>query len=181
MNDAGLCLAVNEIVTAGDGSPRFDPKGHPMMSTFRRVLEECSTVAEAEKLIRATPRTTMCSVTLCDPNSGVVLEVTSRSVVARPADRGVVACTNHFRSKELSTGEKCPRWEVFEKSFAKEKWTLAKVAKQMDAVNQGKYTLQTMIFEPAALKMQINFGKAPSSSEPLKPFDLKPLLRPTDR
>ena len=48
--------------------------------------------------------------------------VTSRSVVARPADRGVVACTNHFLSKELSTGERCPRWETFEKSFGKEKW-----------------------------------------------------------
>jgi len=39
-------------------SPRFDPQGDPMLLTFRRVLEECATVEEAEKLLRQTRHTT---------------------------------------------------------------------------------------------------------------------------
>src|SRR5205823_5823176 len=31
MNDAGICMATNEIYHAADGSPRFDPEGKPML------------------------------------------------------------------------------------------------------------------------------------------------------
>ena len=53
MNDAGLALAVHEVRKTKDGSPGLDIKGTPYTLAFRRVLEECSTVAEAEKLLRA--------------------------------------------------------------------------------------------------------------------------------
>ena len=54
---------------------------------------------------------------------------------------------------------------------------LAEVMKKLDAVNQGKATLQTMIFEPATLKLHLAIGKCPSSALPLKEMELAPLLR----
>ena len=51
---------------AGDGSPRFDPAGTPLAFCFRRVLEECATVDEAEKLLGTIRRTSMCNMAICD-------------------------------------------------------------------------------------------------------------------
>ena len=62
-----LALAVHEVFFARDGSSLFNPKGEPYTFCFRRILEECTTVAEAEKLLRAAPRTTLLSLSVCDP------------------------------------------------------------------------------------------------------------------
>ena len=87
MNDAGLALAVHEVFLSRDGAAMFNPKGVPYTFCFRRILEECATVAEAEKLLRATPRTTILSLALCDRRGRVVLEMTPKSVVARHGER----------------------------------------------------------------------------------------------
>ena len=102
MNDAGLALAVHDVFLSRDGAAMFNPKGVPYTFCFRRMLEECTTVAEAEKLLRATPRTTIISLALCDRRDSVVLEMTPKSVVARHPSDGILACTNHFRSEELA-------------------------------------------------------------------------------
>jgi isopenicillin-N N-acyltransferase like protein len=44
MNDAGLALAIHEVLVARDGSRLFNPEGVPYTFAFRRVLEECATV-----------------------------------------------------------------------------------------------------------------------------------------
>src|SRR5262249_18315158 len=103
INDVGVALATNEITSAGDDSPRFNATGVPMASHFRRVMEECGSVAEVEKLLRSAKLTTMGSVTVCDKKEGVVFEVTPRTVAVRRADRGVCVCTNHFVTKGLAT------------------------------------------------------------------------------
>ncbi len=64
MNDAGLSLAVHEVFFTRDGSPMFNPQGMPYTFCFRRILEECVTVGEAERLLRSLPRTTGCSYKL---------------------------------------------------------------------------------------------------------------------
>src|SRR5207253_1543570 len=47
MNDAGLAVAVLEVFQVKAGARRFDPTGLPYALCYRRVLEECTTVAEA--------------------------------------------------------------------------------------------------------------------------------------
>ena len=69
MNDAGLALGCLDSGPAKDRSPRFDPQGAPMLLTFRRVLEECATVEEAEKLLRQTRHTTWFNLAVCDKNT----------------------------------------------------------------------------------------------------------------
>ena len=70
MNDAGLTLAVHQVNRAADGSPLFNPKGMPYTMCFRRILEECTTIEEAEKLLRSIPRSTMLSLDVCDRTAG---------------------------------------------------------------------------------------------------------------
>jgi hypothetical protein len=178
INDAGLALAVHEVRSTKDGSAKLDPKGVPYTLAFRRLLEECTTVAEAEKLLRGMKRTTMLNLSVCDKDGGAVFEITAKNVVVRQPEEGVVACTNHFCSKELGTGVKCDRLPKLDASrSAKEKIRLAEVAKKLDAVSFRDGTLQTMVFEPAALKLHLAIGKCPSSALPLTEIDLAPLFK----
>jgi hypothetical protein len=177
INDAGLAMATNEIYSAGDGSPRFDPAGQPLFGSFRRLMEECTTVAEAEKLIGSIKHTTSISVTVCDVKTGAVLEVTPKQVGVRRAEKGLCFCTNHFQCKGLAVKNNCWRLKELEKSRERQNWTLAQLEKEMDGVNQGVCTMQTMVFEPATLTLHLALGKPPVSALPLKKMELAPLLR----
>jgi isopenicillin-N N-acyltransferase-like protein len=178
MNDAGLALAVHEVHKTKDGSSSFDPKGVPYGMAFRRVLEECTTVAEAEKLLRGLKRTTMLNLAVCDKDGGAIFEITTKNIVVRKPEADVCTCTNHFVSKELGAGVPCDRLPKLDAvRDTKGKLGLAEVAKKLDAVNQGSGTLQTMVFEPAALKLHLAIGKCPSSALPLKEIDLAPLFK----
>lgn len=177
MNDAGLALAVLESYSANDNSLKFDAEGTPYALCFRRLLEECSTVEEAEKLLRTMKRTTRISLAICDAKTAAVFEITPKTVAVRKAENGICAATNHFRTQELSTTTKCWRYPLLEKTKEIEKPTVADVAKKLDEVNQGENTLQSMIFEPNELKLHIALGKPPTSALPMKTLDLAPLLK----
>src|SRR3954447_627549 len=114
MNDAGLSLAINEIYGAKDGSKGQNLGGTPMLLLFRKILEECTTVEEAEKVLKAASRTTWFCLTVTDPKGGCVFEVTPRSVVRRDGIKDICCCTNHFRTDELSVTKKCGRYVKLE-------------------------------------------------------------------
>jgi hypothetical protein len=175
MNEAGLAVADLTVYAAADGSSKFDPTGVPYTLVLRRVLEECGTVGEAERFIRAVRRTTMQNVAACDPKSGVVLEITTKAVVPRRGEGGVSSCTNHFRTKDLAgpkSEPKCERFDRLEKSRGAGRLAVKDVIKQLDAVNQGRATVQSMVFEPAVLKLHLAVGVGPASSLPFRLVDL---------
>lgn len=176
MNDAGLTLAVLEVTSTRDGSPLFDPKGTPYALCFRRLLEDCKTVEEAEKTLRGMKRTTRINLAICDPNRSAVFEITPKSLVVRDSVRGICACTNHFRTRELATELNCRRFETLEKSRQSLKLGVADVQEKLHSVRQDD-THQTMIFEPTSLKLHLAYGKCPSSALPLKTVELAPLFR----
>jgi predicted choloylglycine hydrolase len=176
MNDAGLCVAQLEVNSSADGSPRVDLFGTPVAMCFRRLLEECTTVDEAEKLLREQKRMMMCNLAVCDRNQSAVLEVTPRAVARRSAESGLCPCTNHFRTKELAVDKQCWRYDKLMQSDRFERLGISDVAKLLDSANQGRFTMQTMIFEPATLRLHVSFGPLPSSSQPLKPINLADLL-----
>jgi len=176
MNDAGLAVAVHEVFLARDGAPMFNPKGEPYTFCFRRILEECATTAEAEKLLRNAARTTILSLAACDRQGGVVFELTPKSVVPRRSGDGILACTNHFRTDELAMFKRCSRYQKLTQDPRPDAMTISDVAKRLHEANMGKLTVQTMVFEPAALKLHLAIGSCPSSALPLKELDLKPLF-----
>jgi len=178
MNDAGLALAVHEVYLSRDGAAMFNAKGVPYTFCFRRILEECATIAEAEKMLRASERTTILNLAICDPQGARVLEMTPKTVVARRPIDGILACTNHFRTDELAVFALCPRYQRLILSRKLESLDVSDVAKKMHEVNMGPLTVQTMIFEPASLRLHLAIGSCPSSALPMKPLELKPLFGP---
>jgi hypothetical protein len=184
MNDAGLALGVLEAYAVKEQVKRFDPSGLPYALCYRRLLEECTTVEEAAKLLKSLPRTTITNLAICDKQGGAVFEVTPEHVVVRRGDKGVCCCTNHFCTDELKPAQPVNlygsfvRFRRLETARDKEKIGIADVQARLHAANQGDHTLQTMIFEPATLKLHLAIGKCPSSAEPLRVLELKPLFRP---
>ncbi len=176
MNDAGLALAVHEVYLAADGSKWLNLKGMPYTLCCRRILEECESVEEAEKVLRSMPRSTMLNLAVCDRRGGAVLEMTPKSVVLRRGKDGICVCTNHFRSPELAVWTWCHRYDVLAGAATMKTIHLDDIARKLDAVNQGRLTMQTMIFEPATLVLHLSLGPAPSSKQPLRTLPLAPLL-----
>ncbi|HMF13648.1 MAG TPA: C45 family peptidase [Gemmataceae bacterium] len=176
INDAGLALATLEVYSAKDKSAKFDGKGVPYLLGYRRILEECTSIDEAVKLLESIKRTTMNNLAIADKTSCAIIEITTKSVVVRKPERGLCPCTNHFRTDELCTDKKCRRFDALEKGYESAKLDRTAVAKLLDAANQGEYTLQTMIFEPSALKLHLAIGKCPTSALPLKELDLRTYL-----
>lgn len=181
MNDAGLCLAINESYSAADGSPKFDSNGVPRPQFTRRILEECASVDEAIELVKTMPRTCQFSLTLCDPKKGCVIELTPKSAIVRDAEQGICACTNHFFSDELIVGTpSCSRLESLEKCRAAKptgnQLGVWEVFAELGKVNQGVLTLHSVVFEPAERTIHVAMGELPSTSGKLIPIDCKPLF-----
>jgi predicted choloylglycine hydrolase len=184
MNDAGLSVAVLEVVDVKAGQSRFDAKGVPYALCFRQVLEECATIAEAKKALTAMHRTSTLNLALADRDGVAVFEITPDRIEQRRADQGVCTCTNHFCSESIKAEKPFNPVYSFERFAALEavrkksgKLTPDDLRKELDAVNLGDLTLQTMVFEPATLKLHLAVGGVPASKEKLRTIDLKPLFR----
>jgi isopenicillin-N N-acyltransferase like protein len=175
MNDAGLSLADLTVSSANDDSTALDLAGTPYVLALRRVLEECATIDEAERLLRSLRRTTMQNVAICDKRGGAVLEVTTKQIIVRQASDGICCCTNHFRTKELAVDTACPRYKILDTSRQIKRLGLTDIAEKLDAVANDS-TLQTMIFRPANLKLHLAFGGTPASQYPLHELDLSKLF-----
>lgn len=183
INEKGLCLAVHEVLEAADGSKKYDPEGTPYAMNYRRILEECATVEEAEKLLRSLKRTTRNNLAVCDRNGGVILELTPKNVVVRKPADGLCPCTNHFCTPELAPKQvsnrvyTCDRFACLVKNGNHHKKLGVEAIKEMlHEVNGGDMTLQTMIFEPADMKLHVALGSCPSSALPLRKLDVAELL-----
>ena len=122
---------------------------------------------EAEKLLRSSERTTKLNLAVCDREDAGVLEMTPKTVAFRRGEDGVCACTNHFRTQELAMLPVCRRYNKLVEARELETIGIADVAKKLDEVNQGRLTVQTMIFEPAPLVLHLAIGPAPASAQPL--------------
>jgi hypothetical protein len=183
MNDAGLTVAVLEVLAARKGEVRFDQKGIPYAMCFRTILEECATVEEAKKKLESLPRTTILNMVVADKKTVGTFEVTPSTVVFRPAEKGVCACTNHFCTevrpeKKINIANSYDRFDLLSAIRGeKNKVTINDVHERLHEVNLGELTLQTMVFEPATLKLHVAFGEAPASRLPLRTLELGPLLK----
>jgi predicted choloylglycine hydrolase len=175
MNDAGLCVTNNQIFSrqSKDGG-KTNWAGVPTLMAFRRVLEECKTVAEAEKLIRGMKRMSTVCMTVCDATGGAVFEISPENVSVRKADNGVCCCTNHFCSDSLGVGEKCRRLEkLVTAQKATDKLGVDDVFAKLHEVNQDKATMQAMVFEPATKTVHLKVSDGTASATKAKAVTLE--------
>jgi hypothetical protein len=175
MNDAGLTIAVLEVYDTREQTTDFDESGTPYALCIRKLLEDCTTVEEAEKELRTMKRTTLLNLAVGDRKHSAVFEFTPKSVVVRKAEEQLCACTNHFRTTELATSKAC--WRYDRLCDCEEKLDLEGLSRHLHSVSQGSHTLQTMIFEPEALRLHLAIGKCPSSALPMRTLELKELFK----
>jgi len=176
MNDRGLAVATLDVYSSNDGSPFIDLSGTPLTICFRRLLEECTNVEEAAWLMQTMKPTTWMNLAVCDRKGSAVFEITPKNVVIRKSDNGRLACTNHFRSDKLARSKFCLRYATLARKNGDGKLSVADVGKVMHKVNQGNWTMQTMVFEPARLRLHLSIGSGPTSARPLKTLDVATLL-----
>ena len=124
MNDAGLAMAVHEVHFTADGAPMLNPKAMPYTLCLRRILEECTTIDEAEKLLRDSERSTIISLAICDRAGAGVLEITPKNVVLRRGSDGICVNTNHFRSDALCLSESARATRCFPRRRRWRNWAL---------------------------------------------------------
>jgi hypothetical protein len=176
MNDAGLCVATLDVEESGDDSKRFDAEGVPMALVFRQILEKCTTVAEAESLLKETQATTRANLAVCDRDQGAIFEITPKQVKRRDAENSLLPCTNHFRMPGLAVNEQCWRYDRLESTQADASLDVAEVQAALHQANQGELTLQTMVFEPRELVLNLSLGNPPSSAHKMHRLELRELL-----
>ncbi len=173
MNEHGLCCTINEIhLNQAKDKPKFDWDGVPTMLAFRRVLEECKTVADAEKLLRSLKRTTTASLSICDTQGGAVFEITPKSIEVRTPTNDLTLCTNHFTSDTLGVPEKKGCWrlaKLLKTQKGDGKFGVDDVFAELDAVSQKEHTIQAMVFEPATRTLHLKLGDGKTSATKAKP------------
>jgi isopenicillin-N N-acyltransferase-like protein len=179
MNADGLVLGQNDVGLAADDSPMVDLKNTPTAVLARRILEECSTLEEAEKRLKADKPAGRSIFVACDRQGGGVFEVTPKTVVLRRGSGGICEATNRFESKELAVAGDCPRALALAQAFRLDKLGIKDVAAKMNEVNQEARTAHTMVFEPRPLKLHLAIGDGEKSATrfPLKEVDLAEWLK----
>ncbi len=184
MNDAGLALAVLEVFQIKAGSKKLDRAGDPYAMCYRRILEECTSIAEARQALEQMHRTTTTNLALADRNGVAVFEVSPQRIVVRHGTNGTTACANHF-----CTGPLRPRVPI-NPSHSFERFRTLQAAGQvpypldlvdlqadLHAVSNRDETLQSMIFEPCRLRLHLAIGACPAANLEMKTLDLAPLLK----
>ncbi len=177
MNDAGLSVATLDVEASADGSRKFNPAGTPLAFVFRRILEECTTVDEAEALLKSETATTWMNLAVCDRDGGAVFEITPETIARRDDDQSLVRCTNHFRSEGLTVGETCDRYDALGKLPATSLFDVSAIQARLHAANQERLTFQTMVFEPRDLVLHLSLGQPPTSDDVMTRIQLAPLFK----
>lgn len=184
MNDAGLTVAVLEVYDAKTGETTFNAQGIPYQMCMRKLLEECTTIAEAKTLLESLKRTVLLNIAVADPQGVAVFEMSPQHVVQRGASEGVCVCANHFCTAEMCPAKPAdPCWTHLRYTTLEElrpgqqKYTPDDLRKQLHAVHLPGLTLQTMVFEPAKLRLHLAFGKIPASQGELHCVELAPLFK----
>jgi hypothetical protein len=182
INDAGLAVAILEVFQVKAGQKRVDRSGIPYALCYRRLLESCSTIEEARQLLESMPRTAITNLAIADRHGVAVFEITPRHVEVRKPEDGVCLSTNHFCSPELrplirlNLFHTADRFRVLSQGSAGgDKLDLAAVHRCLDAAHMVS-TLQSMIFEPAELRLHLAIGSCPASAAAMTPLELPALF-----
>jgi predicted choloylglycine hydrolase len=174
MNEAGLALAAMEVF-----EEETSLEGEPYVLLFRRILQTCSGISQAQSLVEKSPRTTANNLTLVDKSGeACVLEITHREVCVRKAVDGRLMATNHFRSQSLKQEANSWRYDAMSRIIESRRGSIdLDLARQiLHGVNLGEITMQSMIFLPQEGSVHISLGTPPTSRGPYIPLEAAELF-----
>lgn len=183
MNEAGVCVAVLEVKALKQGTTKFTTRGVPYAFCYRRILEECSSVDDARRLLPSLNIDTANSLAICDTRTACVFEMTPDGFAERPSENGACCCANHFVMErfrpavEPSTNS-IVRLESLRKAASKDRLGIADIQQALDDVCSQETTLQTIVFEPSQLTMHVGVGVIPSTKAKLRKINLSKVLKP---
>ncbi|SEN71483.1 Predicted choloylglycine hydrolase [Amphibacillus marinus] len=161
INEKGLVIGYNFTNRIGSGD------GFICNMIGRIILEQCATVEEAVKLLKAIPhRTSFSYVVMDQTNHSVVVEATPRSVIVRTANM----CTNHFEllkeENRYQSDESVARLAMIKKQWQynlspSEAYQIMNKREQQvfsDKYNVWSGTLHTSLYQPDQLNAWVSFG-----------------------
>lgn len=164
MNEHGLTLANMEVTR----SVRL-PSAMPYTMLYRSVLERCRTVDQAVAFLQKTPRQSANNLMLMDAGGDrAVVEITPDGVAVRRApDDAALISTNHQRGDDLDSPGACRRYDRLHDASARDFGHIDEraVESMLASVAQGKFTMQSMVFEPANRVMYLSTGKNAADKE----------------
>jgi len=172
MNEHGLALANMEV-----RRERAVPRAMPYALLYRTLLERCRTVDEAVALLEKTPRQTANNLMLMDAaGARAVVEITPDKVtVRRAADADALMSTNHQRGADAAMAGRCRRYDFLHDAAARDfgRIDVPRLQSMLAGASQGKFTLQSMIFEPSTRVLYLAVG-ADAARREFQRIDLKP-------
>jgi hypothetical protein len=162
-------MGSNSASNAADNSPRFSPDGTPTLVAGRQLLETCRNRQDVIKWFNKHATTIQGIVPICDREGAVVVEVTPQSVVVLEAERGLIYCTNRFRSDKLraidSAGRRYSKLAMAERL---ERLAVADVWKLLHDASQESRTIHTIVFEPDKPTIHVALGDGRTSASSRK-------------
>ncbi len=182
MNDAGLALAILEVIDIKPGLKRFDSQGIPYALCYRTVLEECTTIDEAIARLGKLRRTCLTNLLIADKKEVAVLEISPDFVKKRDPKAGVVCCSNHFcldsmkPAAPLNPHRSVERLDYLEAKTSSGNIRFEDICANLDGVRLGRQTLQSMIFDTDTLDLWVSFAGPPASAGPFVHIPLKERL-----
>lgn len=166
MNEHGLTLANMEVKR-----DRRLPSAMPYTLLYRTVLENCRTVDEAIALLEKTPRQTANNLMLMDATGNrAVAEITPDKVTVRRGEPGrALLSTNNQRGNGPDCDQTgiCARYDRLRRTTDRYFGRIDEksIERMLASVAQGKYTLQSMVFEPSNRVIYLAAGRnAPSGA-----------------
>ena len=171
MNEHGLTLANMEVARP----PRY-PSAMPYTLLYRTVLEKCRTVDEAVALLERSGRQSANNLMLMDADgSRAVVELTPEAVKVRRGIAGAaLVSTNHQRDQDTTTPGECRRYDFLTETTKRDFGDIGvnEIEKMLAGASQGKFTLQSMVFEPKTRVMYLATG-ANAATQKFYRADLK--------
>ncbi len=180
MNDAGLF--VSDLVQFGPGAPPPAPRGVPVMSLQREILETCTTAEEAMALIERSPRTVPQNYIVADAGRAWFIETNSERVVRREALHDTVAGTNWAQEQrgklrgDARFGLMCARLDPAVGHIGE-----ADIEAALGAANSGAMSVMSVVAAPARRTLRVSIGRVPACRGPFVDVDGAALLAETPR
>jgi hypothetical protein len=172
MNEHGLTIANMEIPRA----PRY-PSAMPYTLFYRTVLERCRTVDEAIELLKSSARQSTNNLMLMDADGQrAVVEMTPDLVhVRRGVEGEALISTNHQRDQDTTTAGQCRRYDFLSNKSSGQfgRIDVAELERMLAGAAQGKFTLQSMVFEPGNRVVYLATGANAANTQKFYRVDLR--------